>query len=591
MSIIKSFLEQAAFDRYCEHFHDRYSTLDAQVEDNAYTLVDRAVLTPPNREERLANCFHELLRQNERFVLESKESKKIFFLMQTLSPYNAQISEVYFRAIEHLQEQNRQLKKALNDQQHLRQQFPLPIVDTSDGCIADTNLFLQGDRKDWSPQQILDMCAFLHFRAMSDQALQLFACCLIPHMIDNVEQFSPAIAEFLGMNALPLDGSALSALNHGVVFYELLQTCIFQNPSLLNAIPENICQWMLQNTQNARLQNARLLGHYHWVGLGVPKDDAKALENFQKAAALGDAGAYISIGNCYWLGRGVPQDDAEMLTNYQKAADLGIADAYVNIGNCYWEGRGVPKDDAKALTNYQKAADLGNATAYLSIGNCYRTGRGVPKDDAEALKNFQKAAALGDARAYREIGKCYWFGRGAPQDDAKALKNFQKAAALGDAEAYRRIGDCYLDGRGVPQDEAEALTKYQKAADLGDAEAYRDIGDCYWFGQGVHRDDAKAFTNYQKAAALGDAEAHHKIGHCYWFGRGVPRDESQAIRHWTLGVQGGDSHSKYNLAQAFVLGSRKDYPKARQLLQELISANYPGAGQFYQAHLNVLRNA
>jgi TPR repeat protein len=58
-------------------------------------------------------------------------------------------------------------------------------------------------------------------------------------------------------------------------------------------------------------------------GLGVPKDDGKAVEWLRKGAALGDDYSEYNLGFKYQLGLGVPRDYAEAVRYYNLAADGG----------------------------------------------------------------------------------------------------------------------------------------------------------------------------------------------------------------------------------------------------------------------------
>lgn len=58
-------------------------------------------------------------------------------------------------------------------------------------------------------------------------------------------------------------------------------------------------------------------------------------------------------------GRGIPQNDDKAYEWFQKAAEQGNAMAQCNLGLMYGSGHGVPQDDIKAFEWYQKAAEQG----------------------------------------------------------------------------------------------------------------------------------------------------------------------------------------------------------------------------------------
>src|ERR1039458_7345977 len=63
------------------------------------------------------------------------------------------------------------------------------------------------------------------------------------------------------------------------------------------------------------------------------------------------------------FGDGVPTDEIKAVEWYQKSADQGYAAAQFNLGFRYANGRGVPKDDIQAVEWYKKTAEQGDAKA------------------------------------------------------------------------------------------------------------------------------------------------------------------------------------------------------------------------------------
>ncbi|MFZ0808223.1 MAG: tetratricopeptide repeat protein [Candidatus Sulfotelmatobacter sp.] len=91
----------------------------------------------------------------------------------------------------------------------------------------------------------------------------------------------------------------------------------------------------------------------------------------------------MALAKAYHLGEGVPKDEAQAVQWWEKAAEHGDAAAQVNLGAAYTLGAGVPKNYAAAVRWYTKAADQGNPEGQRGLALSYHTGQGVPKDDAE----------------------------------------------------------------------------------------------------------------------------------------------------------------------------------------------------------------
>jgi uncharacterized protein len=86
-------------------------------------------------------------------------------------------------------------------------------------------------------------------------------------------------------------------------------------------------------------------------------------ERVEKDAAQGNAGSQVILGGMYANGKGVPQDEAKAVEWWQKAAAQGNAGAQFYLGVMYANGKGVPQDAAKAVEWWEKAAAQGNANA------------------------------------------------------------------------------------------------------------------------------------------------------------------------------------------------------------------------------------
>jgi TPR repeat protein len=65
------------------------------------------------------------------------------------------------------------------------------------------------------------------------------------------------------------------------------------------------------------------LGVLYSQGLGVPKDEQKALRLFEQAMLGGDDSAPGNLGSMYELGEGVPKDIAKARILYEVGATYG----------------------------------------------------------------------------------------------------------------------------------------------------------------------------------------------------------------------------------------------------------------------------
>ena len=247
-------------------------------------------------------------------------------------------------------------------------------------------------------------------------------------------------------------------------------------------------------------------------GLGVDKNEMRAINLYRKAADQGSASGQFIMGNMYELGIGVRKDEADAVSWYRKSAENGYALAQANLALAYALGRGIAKDDAEAVRWYRKSADQNYPNAQSGLGGMYAQGRGVMKDEAEAIKWHRKAAEQNFPISQATLGLMYAEGRGVAKDDVEAVKWFRKAAEQSNAFSQNYIGVMFRTGRGVVKSDAEAVRWYQIAADQNEPYAQSNLGAMYERGLGgLSRDLNMAIALYRKAAAQGNEPAKQSL--------------------------------------------------------------------------------
>lgn len=105
------------------------------------------------------------------------------------------------------------------------------------------------------------------------------------------------------------------------------------------------------------------------------------------------------LGYAYYSGQGKPRNYAKALYWYRKAAAEGNASAENNLGVAYNYGKGVNKNYSRAVYWYRKSAEQGNPSAQTNLGVAYYQGDGVKSSTKEAIHWWTKSARQGDARA------------------------------------------------------------------------------------------------------------------------------------------------------------------------------------------------
>lgn len=149
------------------------------------------------------------------------------------------------------------------------------------------------------------------------------------------------------------------------------------------------------------------------------KNYEKAMQEWQEAAVKGDMLSENNIGVLYEKGLGVPQDDAKAIDWYTKAGNHGFAMAQFNLGIKYDLALGVPQDYKQAIYWYTKAAELGYVTAQHNLGILYANGRGTQQDYVQAAKWYTQAAKQCFAQAQINLWDIYTNVQGVPLGDNK----------------------------------------------------------------------------------------------------------------------------------------------------------------------------
>ena len=185
------------------------------------------------------------------------------------------------------------------------------------------------------------------------------------------------------------------------------------------------------------------LGMAYQTGSGVTEDHAKALENFRKAAALGDPLGSYKLG-CYYDGQGVgliKYDSALALKYKLVAAKAGYALAQQDVGVLYAQNGDV----TAGLAWLEKSAAQGWSGGLMTLASVYNGAAGVKRD-------------AGKTAAYFKL----FLVRSEPNDKQTAwLKDFQEHLSPND---QKRAGEIVRSYHPVPTELTLKALSGQRAA-------------------------------------------------------------------------------------------------------------------------------
>ena len=158
-----------------------------------------------------------------------------------------------------------------------------------------------------------------------------------------------------------------------------------------------------------------------------PSSDGDLLKRFEKRIDLNDARALHNLGVKYYEGtNGLPQNLAKALELWHRAAELGFASSYSSIGNFYDIGHGIERNTKKATHYWELAAMAGHLHARHNLGVIEARAGNMDK----ALKHFMIAVKDGgvkdaNADSLENIKQFYMEGHATKEDYTNALRSYQ----------------------------------------------------------------------------------------------------------------------------------------------------------------------
>lgn len=143
------------------------------------------------------------------------------------------------------------------------------------------------------------------------------------------------------------------------------------------------------------------LGQAFDAGLGIEKDDSKAVEWYSKAAEQGLMAAMYFLARKYEYGHGIPRDSERAIRWYRTAAEGGLPEAQYELGEHYLTCEDEPVDEnwREAAFWFRKAAEQGHSNAQLRLAGMNEDGLGIPQDLHAAVYWYRRAAEQGNELA------------------------------------------------------------------------------------------------------------------------------------------------------------------------------------------------
>ena len=230
-------------------------------------------------------------------------------------------------------------------------------------------------------------------------------------------------------------------------------------------------------------------------GVGVPRDDATAVDWLRKAARAGDPQAWrIALD---WMDGGrlpaaTQEERAEACrlaadrfralmrrtasprfqTEIAWATDV-MGQGWAKQAFAFWRRAPTPRDIlwAHAIHLYRRAAELGDIPALRRLARYSFRGYGIEKNYWDGYRCVDAIVKKSGPSAYREFGDWFWLATEKEQSRSAACELYRRGAAAGDAVSRLRFADCYEYGVSVKTDSVAAEMLREKALRDGDPAA------------------------------------------------------------------------------------------------------------------------
>ncbi len=319
-----------------------------------------------------------------------------------------------------------------------------------------------------------------------------------------------------------------------------------------------------------------------WLGAlllerGLPREGLRLI---QQSADAGSAEGMHRLALVYAQGDGgTPRNDARAVELFTRAAEKGHRRAQLNLGTLYLRGQGVPRDIIQARAWLEKAAVEGDPYALYVLGRAMEESAGpVGADSIRATDLYRQAAEKGHPLAALRYGMALADGSGVKRDAIAAHRWLIHAQQSGIPEAALALADMAARtpaSRDKAMNEKilhSAITWLEVAANAGVPSAQFKLANAYYAGAGVTRDLPQAQSWYARAAQQGQTEAQNALGIMLASGAGGAADPVESCKWLLLAERGGHPESRAIREKTLEQLPDRDRKRAETLAQKFVPA-------------------
>lgn len=315
------------------------------------------------------------------------------------------------------------------------------------------------------------------------------------------------------------------------------------------------------------------LGEMYEDGNGVKKDEAKALETYQKSADAKDLQGMYLYSSLLLKGKYNPKTFETALHYLDQASVKLHQDSLLKIKSLYDSNH--PYFSKKSLQYLKEMsfyyeehlAKAGNSEALSVVAKQYYTGSDLTKPNPEkAYQYYEELAKLSHPEGYYGVGLCLMNGVGCKQDFSKARELLQLSASLKHAGALTKLGDLERSVAKTQSDFEKAKTYYFEAAKQNDTEALMNLSLLHYRNQIQGASADLAFQTMSQASSKGNVQAYYWLGVYHEKGIGTKPSGPMAEKMFAKAIEHGHKGALFKYGMYLFENAKKEVkPKKKTI--------------------------
>lgn len=201
---------------------------------------------------------------------------------------------------------------------------------------------------------------------------------------------------------------------------------------------------------------------------GSEAERAQGVKGLEGSCAKGSANACRFLGTLRLSGTKMPKDPARAAQDFERACEAKDWRSCIDAASLVFEGRdGVTKNGEKAAKLAKRACDGGHVPGCRLLAVSQLQGAGVARDDAAALKLLEKGCADGDGESCAGTGLLHRHGFGTASNPSFAAGFFEKACQARYGYGCALLAAARYDGLGGAKDIEGARGALGRACSAG----------------------------------------------------------------------------------------------------------------------------